>query len=172
MGVYVDHMRLRFGRMRMSHMIADTTAELVAMAETIGVDARHIQHVGTHREHFDVCDSKRREAIAAGAQPITTRELGLKLRARRPLLVFTNDTDYVVAYTQADAWRVWCETLGENRTDHEHYMVWRQLPRDHVLGIWWTDDGQIGELGEGTIEKRTAADWAALGRGWLCSSEA
>ncbi|MEE2978053.1 MAG: DUF4031 domain-containing protein [Pseudomonadota bacterium] len=51
MTVYVDDMHLtdlgRFGRMRMCHMIADTTDELVSMARCIGVDPKWIQKAGT-----------------------------------------------------------------------------------------------------------------------------
>jgi hypothetical protein len=81
--VDVDNMRARYGRMRMSHMLADSTDELLEMADRIGVARRWLQHAGTHREHFDVCDAKRRLAIAAGAKEITARELGRLLRARR-----------------------------------------------------------------------------------------
>lgn len=83
MSVYVDDMNAEFGRMKMSHMIADTTAELLAMADRIGVARRWIQHAGTHQEHFDIALSKRAIAIAAGAQAITWRELSEKCRARR-----------------------------------------------------------------------------------------
>lgn len=44
MTVYVDDMYLhpigQFGRMKMSHLIADTDAELRAMADKIGVSRR------------------------------------------------------------------------------------------------------------------------------------
>ena len=83
MSVYVDNMFARLGRMRMSHMIADTTDELLDMAERVGVDVKHIQHQGTYKEHFDICKSKRTLAILEGAIPLPIRELGLKLRARR-----------------------------------------------------------------------------------------
>ena len=53
--VYVDDAKLKFGRMTMCHMVADTTAELLAMADTIGVARKWIQGAGTYREHFDVC---------------------------------------------------------------------------------------------------------------------
>ena len=82
MAVYVDDMRAAFGRMVMCHMIADTSDELHAMAARIGVAARWLQHGGTAREHFDIAQSKRKLAIAAGAVPITQRELVLKIRAR------------------------------------------------------------------------------------------
>lgn len=83
MTVYVDDMRARFGRMVMCHMIADTTEELLAMADTIGVSRKWIQKAGTAHEHFDIALSKRAAAVRAGAQEITYRELGMMLRARR-----------------------------------------------------------------------------------------
>jgi hypothetical protein len=83
MSVYVDSMRAPYGRMIMSHMVADTSAELIAMAARIGLNARWIQHAGTYREHFDVCQAKRALAVTLGAHKITTRELAAILRAKR-----------------------------------------------------------------------------------------
>lgn len=86
MTVYVDDMWKtpmgRFGRMKMSHMIADTTEELLAMADRIGVARRHIQSEGTAREHFDIGKAKRDRAVACGAVEITMRELAQKCRDR------------------------------------------------------------------------------------------
>lgn len=88
MTVYVDDMYRyalgRFGRMKMSHMIADTTEELVAMADRIGVARRWIQKPGTPDEHFDVAMSARKKAIAAGAVEMEMRELVRMWRARAP----------------------------------------------------------------------------------------
>ena len=83
MSVFVDQARNRFGRMKMSHMIADTRAELLAIVDRIGLRRRWIQNAGTYREHFDLCLTKREEAIAAGAVPITPRELAGRLKARK-----------------------------------------------------------------------------------------
>ena len=83
MTCYVDDAMLSYGRMKMCHLIADSTAELLAMADVIGVDRKWIQHPGTHREHFDIAMSKRRLAIEAGAVPITHKELGRKVHTRR-----------------------------------------------------------------------------------------
>jgi hypothetical protein len=82
MAVYVDDMQAPFGRMIMCHMIADTRAELDAMADTIGVRRKWIQHAGTKHEHYDIARSKRALAVRAGAQEITWRDLALRCRDR------------------------------------------------------------------------------------------
>ena len=83
MAVYVDDAMIQFGRMKMSHMIADTTNELLAMADAVGVQRKWIQNAGTYREHFDVCASKRELAIANGAQAVSQRKIGEILNSRR-----------------------------------------------------------------------------------------
>lgn len=83
MAVYVDNMRAPFGRMKMCHMIADSTDELLAMADLIGVDRKWIQKAGRHDEHFDIAMSKRRIAVEAGAIEVSMKDLGRILRARR-----------------------------------------------------------------------------------------
>lgn len=81
--VYVDNMKAGYGRMIMCHMIADTTEELLDMADKIGVSRKWIQYAGTYREHFDVSKSARAKAVAAGAKEITTMELGRMLSKRQ-----------------------------------------------------------------------------------------
>jgi hypothetical protein len=76
--VYVDHARLRFGRMLMSHLMADTDAELHAMADAIGVARRWFQG-----DHYDVCLAKRALAIERGAVQVSGRRLVELRRARR-----------------------------------------------------------------------------------------
>ena len=83
MSVYVDDMQATFGRMRMCHMIADTRAELLEMADRIGVDRRWLQAPGDPAEHFDVCLSKRAAALKAGAIEISSRQVGQMIRNRR-----------------------------------------------------------------------------------------
>lgn len=82
MSVYVDNAQIPYGRMRMSHMIADSTSELVEMACRIGVDPKWIQKADTSHEHFDIAKFKRELAIANGAIPIDSRELSRKLIER------------------------------------------------------------------------------------------
>lgn len=82
MSVYVDDMRAKFGRMTMCHMIADSTDELLTMADRIGVARKWIQKPGTRLEHFDICLAAKAKAVAAGAVEITQRELAAKCRDR------------------------------------------------------------------------------------------
>jgi hypothetical protein len=83
MTVYVDDMNAKCGRMVMCHMLADTTEELLAMADRIGVPRKWIQKHGTPSEHFDVCLSKKAKAIENGAKEITWLEAGMMRRERR-----------------------------------------------------------------------------------------
>lgn len=83
MSVYVDDERHRFGRMQMGHMMADSTEELLAMADRIGVARKWIQHAGEPKEHFDVCWSKRVLAVSFGAIRVNPRKFVELIRARR-----------------------------------------------------------------------------------------
>jgi hypothetical protein len=80
--VYVDDMHEypmgQFGRMKMSHMIADTEQELHAMAAAIGLLRRWYQG-----DHYDVSKTHRAKAIAQGAVPITLRQCSAMSLLRR-----------------------------------------------------------------------------------------
>ncbi len=82
MSVYVDDMRAPFGRLVMCHMVADSTEELLAMADRIGVARRWLQDAGTWKEHFDIALSKRALAVQHGAVEITMMDLGRRLAAK------------------------------------------------------------------------------------------
>ena len=73
MPVYVDNMRASYGRMKMCHMIADSVAELLEMADKIGVQRRWFQM--TSHPHFDICLSKRATAVRSGAIEVDRRGL-------------------------------------------------------------------------------------------------
>lgn len=73
--VYVDDMNMPFRRMIMSHMMADSTDELLKMADKIGVNRKWIQYPGTPKEHFDICLSMKEKALNDGAKQITWREM-------------------------------------------------------------------------------------------------
>lgn len=102
MSVYVDNMRASFGRMVMCHMIADTTDELLVMADKIGVDRKWLQHAGTGREHFDIALSKRNIARNLGAIEITWRQLAAMTGLRAAGQPMGGPHDAVERY---QAWR-------------------------------------------------------------------
>lgn len=77
MTVYVDDMRAKYGRLILCHMIADTDAELRAMADQIGLGQKWHQV-----DHFDICLAKRAIAIRLGAIEVTKRQAGC-MRIRR-----------------------------------------------------------------------------------------
>jgi len=82
MSVFVDNARMGYGSMRMCHMLADSTQELLEMADRIGVKRKWIQSAGTWREHFDICLTKRELAIKNGAVEKSQKELALMRRNR------------------------------------------------------------------------------------------
>ncbi len=83
MTVYVDDMRAKFGRMIMCHMLADTDAELHAMAARIGVARRWHQKAGTPHSHYDICLSKRALAVKLGAIEIDRRGVSDIIKTKR-----------------------------------------------------------------------------------------
>lgn len=83
MSVYVDHLRTPYGGMKMSHMLADTSAELLDMATKIGVRHKWLKKYGQPDEHFDVCDSKRALAIEHGALRVSSSQLVRIIRRKR-----------------------------------------------------------------------------------------
>lgn len=99
MTVYVDNFRApaTIGRIkgRWSHLTADTVEELNEFAARIGLRPEwfqtckrscHSRLPCTHW-HYDVVDTKRDEAIRAGAKPIGIREMGALTSARRAALL-------------------------------------------------------------------------------------
>jgi len=75
MPAYVDDMRAPFRHMVMCHLVADTLDELHAMADRIGVARRWYQGPPvTSWPHYDICQSKRALAVAAGAVEIRWRD--------------------------------------------------------------------------------------------------
>lgn len=113
MTVYVDHARLAYGRMKMSHLIADTDAELHAMADRIGVARKWHQNTMAG-SHYDIALSKRALAIEAGAVEITTRQAAMMTSNRR--------AGYGLGDPEKAA-AVW----NQRRADlHRHAESWRQ----------------------------------------------
>ena len=83
MSVYVDSAKHHYGRLILCHMFADTTEELLAMAEKIGVATRWLQAVDTAHEHFDICKAKRALAVSHGAIQVTRGELARMLAEKK-----------------------------------------------------------------------------------------
>ncbi|WP_294636583.1 DUF4031 domain-containing protein [uncultured Aquabacterium sp.] len=83
MGVYVDDMQASYGRMVMCHMVADTDEELHAMADAIGVSRKWHQKGGTPHSHYDICRSKRAQAVRLGAIEIGKAKLVEIIRGKR-----------------------------------------------------------------------------------------
>jgi 2'-5' RNA ligase len=84
MAVYVDPAMHPFGRMIMCHMTADTTEELLAMADKIGVQRKWIQYAGhPYKEHFDIAKSKRALAVKHGAVELNSIREAAEHIARR-----------------------------------------------------------------------------------------
>lgn len=82
MTVYVDTMRARYGMLILCHMIADTQAELHAMADLIGVARKWFQSQAS-TPHYDICLAKKAVALRHGAVELSRRDMGLKLRELR-----------------------------------------------------------------------------------------
>ena len=82
--LYVDHQSAPFGRMKMSHLMADTQEELLQAADALGLRRRWLQNEDRPSEHFDVSESKRKTAIdELGAVPVTSRDLVGVVRRKR-----------------------------------------------------------------------------------------
>ena len=86
MGVYVDNARIPHKRgtwrLLMSHMLADTTAELESMARALDLKPGWIQYSGTYREHYDIGAGKRAQALRLGALGVDSKFL-VQLRRRK-----------------------------------------------------------------------------------------
>ena len=83
-GLYVDNAQIPYRQMKMSHLVADTSAELRRACRALGLRESYIQHAGAPKEHLDVSASRRLEAIRRlGAKPISSRRIMVIIQARR-----------------------------------------------------------------------------------------
>ncbi len=86
MPVYIDNAALALGRMRMSHMIADTFDELHAMAARIGMRREWFQAAPPASfPHYDVAKGRRELAIRFGAIPCERNTFVAHVRRLRPV---------------------------------------------------------------------------------------
>lgn len=72
--VYVGKNEYRYGRMKMSHMIAESLEELHQMAHDLGIDQKHFQNK-PGKPHYDICKQNKRKAIALGAVEVSDKQL-------------------------------------------------------------------------------------------------
>lgn len=75
MSVYVDCERNQYRHMIMSHMVADTVDELHAMAQRLGLKRSWFQVSRNGMPHYDICQTKRAQAISFGAVEIDRRKM-------------------------------------------------------------------------------------------------
>lgn len=83
MPVYVDQAQNSYRRMKMCHMLADSLNELHAMADTIGIQRKWFQISRSGVPHYDICQSKKKLALAHGAKEISRTEVA-HLLTRKP----------------------------------------------------------------------------------------
>ena len=100
MAVYVDDMYQyelgKYGRMKMSHMLADTDEELHEMAQKIGVARKWWQNKASG-SHYDIAMSKREKALELGAIAITLKQAAA-MNARRKALGYLGDPETAVGW--------------------------------------------------------------------------
>lgn len=84
MAVYVDKPIHNYRRMIMCHMLADTEIELHEMADAIGVNRKWFQS-NASSPHYDICKSKRLEAVKLGAVEADRRTIVSIIRKIRAL---------------------------------------------------------------------------------------
>lgn len=105
----------------------------------------------------------------------------------RQLHVFSNEvTEYIVAYDEQDAGKVWEETTGENLADYikseGEGMEFTRCPDDGRLAIKCEDVLKDDHKPAGAEVIESGDDWETLratmrawadvtGRGYLCSTE-
>ena len=83
MTLYVDHARLPFRLMLMSHLLADTSQELKQAEKLLGLPANSIQYAGTPKEHLDISERKRAIAVSMGAIEVSSKDLVRIIRKKR-----------------------------------------------------------------------------------------
>jgi hypothetical protein len=122
MTVYVDDMRASYGRMVMCHMIADSDAELHAMADSIGVARRWHQKPRTSRSHYDIALSKHSAAVMLGAVEITWRQTAAMTGRRGVTGALDDALDWraaQLAAARAEGNRAPIDVHQQNNSQHE-----------------------------------------------------
>tara|TARA_B100000073_G_scaffold346659_1_gene358647 strand:+ start:3563 stop:3832 length:270 start_codon:yes stop_codon:yes gene_type:complete len=82
MAVYIDKANIKYKRMIMCHMIADSYEELHYMAKKIGMKSAWFQNNASF-PHYDVCLMRKKKALEYGAIEVSRKELVIKMREFR-----------------------------------------------------------------------------------------
>jgi hypothetical protein len=85
MAVFVDEPIWEWRGRRWCHLVADTTSELHDFAARLGLVRQWFQCKPGRpwHHHYDLPEQIRPQAIACGAIPLTTREMGRRQAKRR-----------------------------------------------------------------------------------------
>ena len=88
MAVYVDDPVWKWRGTRWCHLTADSTDELNAFADRLGLRRGWLQCKPGRpwHDHYDIPSDAREKAIALGALPLTMREMGERQARRRASL--------------------------------------------------------------------------------------
>ena len=73
--IFIDDVRLTYGKTKICHAVAETTDELLAVANAIDVEPHHIKGEGTRYEFLVVPWDKRKEVLKHNATEVTIRGL-------------------------------------------------------------------------------------------------
>lgn len=77
--IYVDNLGISWKGMTMYHLFAipHNNKELIEFGEKLGLKKEWLQTKNARFPHFDVCKSKRKQAISLGAMSVSAREMVL-----------------------------------------------------------------------------------------------
>jgi hypothetical protein len=85
LAVYVDQPVWEWRGRHWCHLLADTDEELHTLAAALGLKRQWFQHSPERpwKDHYDIPDELRGEALRAGAVEVDLRHVAAHLRARR-----------------------------------------------------------------------------------------
>jgi hypothetical protein len=88
------------------------------------------------------------------------------------LHLYADDYETVIAYSVADALDVASDTTGAEY-DRDAVEYWGQVSDGQEVTIWCDPTGEPAEIdGDDSTEvTKTAREWCARGRGYLCCTE-
>ena len=81
--IYIDKAFIPYRGMKMCHMLADSSNELLSFSEQIGLKKTWLQYKNTYKEHFDISEPYRKIAIEKGAIVVERRQIALILKTKK-----------------------------------------------------------------------------------------